>query len=713
MSKTKILSILKTHFGYESFRPLQEEVVENIVANKDTFVLMPTGGGKSICYQVPALLFEGLTVVVSPLIALMKDQVDSLKANGIAAEFLNSSLTRSEASKIYKDVRANKVKILYVAPERLAIENFVEFLKSRVSLFAIDEAHCISEWGHDFRPDYRALKNLRAIFPGVPIVALTATATDKVRRDILEQLDIPRADTFISSFNRPNLHYSVETKDRVHERMIELLEQNNLDSTIIYCFSRKDTEQLAEYLNENGFEALPYHAGLDSETRKLTQERFVKDGVRVVTATIAFGMGIDKPNVRLVIHKDLPKSIEGYYQETGRAGRDGLPSECILFYSPGDAAKQEYFIRQIADETEKKNASIKLSEILSYCELESCRREYLLRYFGENLAQENCEGCDYCLSPKEEFDATIIAQKVISTVLRTGERFGGKHIIDVLRGKETPATLRHQHHNLSVFGIETEHTIPELRAFINKLIVYGLLRKTQSEFPVIQVTEKGRTFIKNREKLILQRYKPRQASSKNYEEYDKELFEQLRALRKKFAEEMNVPPFVVFGDTSLIEMARTYPQSLSSFEKISGVGTKKLRNYGTVFIQEIKNYCEAKGISEKRIIAKPKAQNSSKSPKRSTNISTKDLLKQKFSIDQIAQLRGVTRGTIISHIEKIKQEEPDFDIDYFKPNVNDLEIIREAFITTGSEFLKPVKELLGDKFSYDELRIARLFLENV
>lgn len=406
---------------------MQEEIIENVLAGRDSFVLMPTGGGKSLCYQLPALKLSGITLVISPLIALMKDQVDFLKASGIAAEFLNSSLPFNEIQRIQNEALDGKIKILYIAPERMASGGFENFLKNlKPGLIAVDEAHCISEWGHDFRPDYRNLKKLKNIFPGAPIIALTATATEKVRQDILSQLNLKNPKVFISSFNRENLLFRVVEKRNAFEKLLRLLKGREKESAIIYCFSRKDTENLAAELRAEGFAALPYHAGLDNAKRKKTQELFIKDKINIITATIAFGMGIDKPNIRLVVHYTFPKSLEGYYQEVGRAGRDGLPAECVMFYTYADTRKHEYFLNDITDENLRRKAEKKLREVMEYAELNSCRRKYLLEYFGEKYASENCAGCDSCLAKKETFDAAIIVQKILSAVIRTGQRFGAE-----------------------------------------------------------------------------------------------------------------------------------------------------------------------------------------------------------------------------------------------------------------------------------------------
>jgi ATP-dependent DNA helicase RecQ len=469
--KTSLLTHLKTHFGFDQFRPLQEEIIRCVISRRDAFVLMPTGGGKSLCFQLPALIMPGLTLVISPLISLMKDQVDALKADGIQAEFINSTLTPAEINEIQTKARQGKIKILYVAPERLIMAGFQPFLQElHVSLIAIDESHCISEWGHDFRPDYRNLKSLRNIFPQVPVMALTATATQKVREDIICQLSLQKAKTFISSFNRPSLFYSVLPRKNSYDQLIDILEKHRNESAIIYCFSRRDTENLAADLCREGFTALPYHAGLEIEARKTNQEKFIRDEVQIIVATIAFGMGIDKPVVRLVIHYHLPKSIEGYYQETGRAGRDGLPSQCILFYSHPDTVKQLYFIRQIENDHERQNAYQKLDQMVEYCELATCRRHYLLVYFGEDYQHAICEGCDVCFSPTEEIDATIISQKILSAIIRTGQQFGINYIIDILRGSKNRKIFERNHHQLSVYGIVNDFSKEDLRWIINQLV---------------------------------------------------------------------------------------------------------------------------------------------------------------------------------------------------------------------------------------------------
>ena len=596
-------ALLKSHFGYDHFRPLQEDIITNVLDQNDTLVLMPTGGGKSLCYQLPSLCFEGLTMVVSPLIALMKDQVDSLKANGIAAEFINSTVSFTEISRIRRRATNGQLKILYVAPERLALPGFRDFMHSLdVSLIAIDEAHCISEWGHDFRPDYRNLKALRHDFPAVPVIALTATATEEVRQDIIAQLDLQKVRTFLASFNRANLTYLVEPKRVAFNELLDLLRKHENEPVIIYCISRKETESLAADISANNLKALPYHAGLDNEVREKTQEKFIRDKVPIIVATIAFGMGIDKPDIRLVVHYDLPKTLEGYYQETGRAGRDGLPSECVLFYSYRDKMKQDYFVDQIEDHTKRENAQQKLAQVIEFCELQTCRRKYVLEYFGEE-STDHCGGCDVCLTPREEFDATEIAQKILSAVIRTGERFGVNHLSEVLRGATTKRVRSLGHDKLTVFGIVVDFTDDELKQMVSLLLAQGLLLKNGNQYPTVSVTRAGRTFLKGWEKLTLMVPKRESKVVPGLDganpEYDRSLFEKLRALRKELADERDVPPYIIFSDASIQQMAYYFPQSGESFASINGVGAQKLAQFSDQFLAVICNHSHENGLVER------------------------------------------------------------------------------------------------------------------
>ena len=715
------LALLKSQFGYDHFRPLQEDIIANVLSLKDSLVLMPTGGGKSLCYQLPALCFDGLTLVVSPLIALMKDQVDALKANGIAAEFVNSTLSPAEIDRVKRNAQQGKLKILYLAPERLAQSQFRNFLHAlNVSLIAIDEAHCISEWGHDFRPEYRNLKTLRSEFPGVPVIALTATATNRVREDIVAQLQLRQPPTFLASFNRANLTYLIQPKKGAFNALLVHLRRHENLPTIIYCFSRRETEDLSADLNVQGLKALPYHAGLDNSLRMATQDKFIRDEVPIIVATIAFGMGIDKPDIRLVVHYALPKSLEGYYQETGRAGRDGLPSECVLLYSYGDKAKQEFFIDQIENDLERQNARQKLEQVVEFCELQSCRRRFLLEYFGEEWDEERCNGCDTCLTPKAEFDATEISQKILSAVIRTGERFGMNHVVGVLRGAKTKRILALRHDRLKVYGIARDYADDELKQIVRLLLAKGLLAKNEGEYPTFAVTQAGLTLLKQRERLTLAIQKPSiQATPTPNDatlEYDQLLFDQLRSYRKKLADDRNVPPYVIFSDVSLQEMSYYLPRSSASFARINGVGTVKLNEYSDGFLAIICHHAQEHGLAERPIPARRteknrrSEKNASLPRKESTYAETKELFLQKLPINEIANRRGLAANTIFSHLERLVRAGEKLNFDHLLPSPTRLAKIVSAFEEAGSQYLAPVRALLGEEYSYDELKLVGLYL---
>ena len=599
-------AILKTRFGFDEFLPLQSEIIDTVLAGQDSLVLMPTGGGKSLCYQLPALMLGGTTLVISPLIALMKDQVDALNESGIPAGYINSTLTEEEAWQVTSAARNGELALLYAAPERLARDGFRNFLRQiGITLIAVDEAHCISEWGHDFRPDYRNLRWLRDEFASTPVIALTATATGRVRNDIISQLGLQNGRVFVSSFNRGNLTYTVRPKSEAWGATLSLFEARSGQSAIIYCATQQETENLAAGLSDRGINARAYHAGLDPATRRRTQEDFQRDRISVVVATIAFGMGIDKPDVRLVIHDSMPKSVEGYYQETGRAGRDGLPADCVLFYAYADKAKQDYFINQMNDAAEQRIAREQLSRMVDYAQLADCRRRYLLRYFGEELPEQNCGACDVCLNPREEFDATEISQKILSAVIRTGERFGAAHIIQVLRGGRGKRVRELGHDTLSVHGIAREYGVEQLREIIGHIMSRGLLRTEGEAFPILTVTEAGRGLLRTRSPVSLPRPidtntpQPRPQTSRSGGSaapdipFDADLFEELRALRRRLADERDVPAFVIFSDASLKQMAARFPRTPADFGRISGVGTTKMEQYGDAFVAVIQRYTEA------------------------------------------------------------------------------------------------------------------------
>ena len=597
-----LLLTLKTTFGYGAFRPLQREIIEAALADQDVFALLPTGGGKSLCFQLPALLRPGLTVVVSPLIALMKDQVDQLQAAGVAATYLNSTLSADEARSRLSGLHRGEWRLLYVAPERLMLDNWQANLKAwNVTALAIDEAHCISEWGHDFRPEYRQIAKLRDLLPGVPVMALTATATGRVRDDIIKHLRLTGPHTFVASFNRPNLSYRVIPKDQPAKQIINFVRTRETESGIIYCASRATAERVAESLAGRGFLARPYHAGLDAAERSRNQELFLRDETRIICATIAFGMGINKPNVRWVIHHDLPKNIEGYYQETGRAGRDGLPGDCLLLFSAGDIAKQTHFLDEITNAHEQTIARAQLRQIVHYAESSSCRRAELLDYFGEKFPLDNCGACDNCLEPRETYDGTLVAQKFLSCVYRISQNssfsVGMNHLTEVLTGADTEKIRKWGHDRLTTYGIGKDLGRPHWAHIGRELMRLGYLAVAEGEFATLELTPAGRTVLLARTPITLT--KPmdlpkakRSARREGDITCDEILFERLRTLRKRLADERQVPAYIIFGDATLRQMARAYPVQLKTLEGITGVGEKKRAEFGGIFTRTIAEYLQ-------------------------------------------------------------------------------------------------------------------------
>ncbi len=591
---------LKRTFGYSTFRPLQREIIEATLAGRDVFALLPTGGGKSLCFQLPALVRPGLTLVVSPLIALMKDQVDQLQAAGVAATFLNSTLGADESRARLRGLHRGEFKLLYAAPERLMLDGWQENLKAwNVSCLAIDEAHCVSEWGHDFRPEYRQLARLRAALPDTPLMALTATATERVRADIITHLKLREPATFVASFNRPNLTYRVVPKDQPLKQIVEFVRKREHESGIIYCASRAAAERVADSLAGRGFSARAYHAGLDAAERARNQEQFLRDDTRIICATIAFGMGINKPNVRWVIHHDLPKNIEGYYQETGRAGRDGLPGDCLLLFSAGDIAKQTHFLDEITDAHEQAVARAQLRQIVHYAESAGCRRSELLGYFGEKFPLDTCGACDNCLEPRETYDGTIVAQKFLSCLYRIAQhsRFsvGMNHVVEVLTGADTDKIRRWGHERLTTYGIGGELARPAWAAVGRELMRLGYVAVADGEFATLELTPEGLNVLRTRQPVTLT--KPmdlpkakRVVRREGDIACDEILFERLRALRKKLADERSVPAYIVFGDATLRAMAHYYPESVAAMEGIPGVGEKKRAEFGATFAAAIAEF---------------------------------------------------------------------------------------------------------------------------
>ncbi len=584
-------------FGYSEFRPQQEEIIETLISGHDAFVLMPTGGGKSLCYQIPALHRDGVAIVVSPLISLMKDQVDALVANGVRAAFYNSSLNSAETRRVLEELHAGELDLLYVAPERLLNEGFLDQLKSLpIALFAIDEAHCVSQWGHDFRPEYVQLGQLHVHFPEVPMIGLTATADPQTRQDVLQRLGLQKARCFVTGFDRPNIRYTVVEKRKPFEQLLAFLDDHRREAGIIYALSRKRVEEVADRLAAAGFKARAYHAGLGDKERKKVQEMFLHDDIDIVVATVAFGMGIDKPNVRFVVHYDLPKNIESYYQETGRSGRDGLSAEALLLFGYGDIAISRGLIEKGGNPEQKRIELHKLQAMIGFGEAQTCRRRVLLGYFGARL-EKDCGNCDVCLNPPETYDATVDAQKALSCVFRVGQRFGVGHVVDVLRGAQTQRILDLKHDKLSTYGIGAEKVAEAWNSLIRQLIHRGYLVQDVASYSVLKLTEAARPLLRGEEQLVMAKPRIRvktlqkkgRAQVGDFD-YDDDLFDVLRMRRKKLADAAGVPPYVIFGDATLAEMAAKMPTDQAALLAINGVGRHKLQRFGSEFIDEIISY---------------------------------------------------------------------------------------------------------------------------
>jgi ATP-dependent DNA helicase RecQ len=704
------LQALQKYFGYSGFRHEQEAIIQRILDKKDVLALMPTGGGKSLCYQLPAVLFDGLTIVISPLIALMKDQVDSLNVNGIPAAFLNSSQSPEEQIQLATKLRNNQIKLLYLAPERLFgnESKLISFLKTmEVSLIAIDEAHCISHWGHDFRPEYLMLAGLKDHFPKVPVIALTATADKLTKKDIQEKLDLKDPAVFISSFNRANITYRVTPKRSSLNQLLAFLSERKEDSGIIYCLSRKSTESVADDLKEEGFLAEAYHAGLNNEVKAKRQEAFLRDEIKIIVATIAFGMGINKSNVRYVVHVDMPKNIEGYYQETGRAGRDGLPSEAMLLYSPGDAIKLKQFAMIDDNPEQSKIMLAKLNDMVNYCQLHACRRQFLLRYFDEDFPP-NCGSCDFCLTEFKLFDGTLIAQKMLSAVTRLKERFGSTYVIDFLRGSKNQ-NMRAEHKELKTYGIGADISKAEWFRYLRELTAMGYLQVTDDAYPVVRLTPKSEAVLKGLEKVelveseVVEEQKPAAALP-----FENELFNELKNIRRDIAVNENVPPYVILSDATLMEIATYLPQSLDELRFISGFGDVKLARYGREFLLPVKAYTAKRGLESKIKLKsakrerKPKTENAAKSKASSTALESFTLFRSGKTIAEVAAARGLATTTIEGHLS--------YYIYTGIMNVSELvsadkmPAIKNAVESYGAEKLSPLKEVLGDNYSYGEIK---------
>ncbi len=700
---------LKHFFGYDSFRPGQRQIVEQALSDRDLLIIMPTGGGKSLCFQLPALLKQGLTVVVSPLIALMQDQVEALRDNGIGATFLNSSLSLPEVRSREEAIRKGKIKLLYVAPERLLSDRFLPFLdlvkqQIGISTFAIDEAHCVSEWGHDFRPDYRQLRTLRLRYPDVPTLALTATATDRVRADIIQQLELKLPLVHLASFNRPNLYYEVRPKQKSAYSEVLGMIRETTGAVIIYCLSRKKVDEITSKLQNDKIAALPYHAGLSDGDRTQNQTRFIRDDVRVMVATVAFGMGINKPDVRLVVHYDIPRNLEGYYQESGRAGRDGEPSQCVLFFSYGDIKTIEWSINQKTDPQEKLIAKQQLRQVIDYGEGTDCRRTIQLGYFGERFPG-NCGNCDNCRYPKPAEDWTVEAMKFLSCVARCQERYGMTYIIDVLRGAKNQKITQNGHEKLSTYGIGKDKTLDQWRMLGRSLLHKGMLDQSSDGYSVLKLNALSWEVMRKQRTVMLAVPIVKKAIIEEERLPSAEvelLFQRLRSLRKKLADEQSVPPYVIFADSTLKLMAHDRPQTLEAFGKLSGIGTHKLANYGERFTAEIRAYCQELGMTVVQNVA---AVNVVRLPSH-TELQTLQLYQQGLSIDEIALQRNIRPTTIIRHLSDLIEMDQPVDLARLV-SLEHQQKIRQVLEALGDVSLTPIREYLGDSYTFDEIRLVR------
>ena len=718
MAKDVNLSeILKVHFGFDTFKGDQEAIIRNLLAGNDTFVLMPTGGGKSLCYQLPALVMDGTAIVISPLIALMKNQVDAMRnlgeEDGIA-HFINSSLSKTSIDLVKADILEGKTKLLYVAPESLTKEENVDFLKKiKISFYAIDEAHCISEWGHDFRPEYRKIREIVKEIGLAPIIALTATATNKVRDDIKKNLGIQDAKDFKSSFNRPNLYYEVRPKTKnVDKDIIKFIKANPGKSGIIYCLSRKKVEELSEILQANDISAMAYHAGMEAAARSKTQDAFIMEKIDVIVATIAFGMGIDKPDVRYVIHYDIPKSLEGYYQETGRAGRDGGEGQCIAFYNSKDVQKLEKFLegKPLAEQDIGRQL---LAETTAYCESSVCRRKLLLHYFGESYEEENCGNCDNCLNPKKRVEAQQLLETVLECILAVKENFKADYIIDMLLGKETSEITDHMHDDLEAFGSGSDEEEKTWNAVIRQALIAGYIKKDVENYGLLKLTDEGRDFLKNPKSFMI-------VEDKEFEDdetegpmrgggsfaVDPELYSMLKDLRKKISKHLQLPPYVIFQDPSLEAMATTYPVTMDELQNIPGVGAGKAKRYGQEFIDLIKRHVEENEIERPEDLRVRTVANKSK-----LKVSIIQSIDMKVALDDIAISKGIDFDELLTEIEAIVYSGTKLNIDYFIDSVMDedrSEDIYEYFRESESDSIDDAIDELGDDYSEEEIRLVRI-----
>jgi len=712
-----LIQHLKRNFGFDSFKGNQEEIIRNVLHGNDTFVLMPTGGGKSLCYQLPALMMEGTAIVISPLIALMKNQVDAMRNFGEddrVAHFLNSSLTKAAIAQVKEDVTSGRTKLLYVAPESLTKEENILFLQSvKISFYAVDEAHCISEWGHDFRPEYRRIRPIINEIGEAPIIALTATATPKVQHDIQKTLGIQEAHVFKSSFNRPNLYYEIRPKVDASKEIIKMLKENPGKSCIIYCLSRKKVEELAELLVVNGIKALAYHAGMDAATRAANQDKFLYEEVDVIVATIAFGMGIDKPDVRIVIHYDMPKSLEGYYQETGRAGRDGGEGRCIAFYSYKDIQKLEKFMqgKPVAEQEIGKQLLI---ETVAYAETSLCRRKLLLHYFGEQYTEDSCDSCDNCLHPKEQFEGMEAITTLIKVILETKEKFKTDHVIDVLTGKESVSVKAYGHQELEIFGVGDDQDDKYWDAVIRHALIEGLIVKEIENYGLLKISDKGREYLKKPYSILITKnhdYSDMEDESRaggGTAAVDLELFSLLKDLRKEISRKLNLPPFVIFQDPSLEAMSTYYPVTVEELQSMPGVGVGKAKRFGDEFLKLIKRHVEENDIDRPIDMVVKSVANKSK-----LKISIIQSIDRKVPLNDLAEGKGIEMNELLKELESIVYSGTRVNIDYYIDQVMDEEHRDDIFSyfkeeAESDDITTALMELGEDEFTEEEVRMVRI-----
>jgi ATP-dependent DNA helicase RecQ len=706
-----LLEKLNQYWGYGGFRPLQREAMSLVMQKRDSLIVLPTGGGKSLCYQVPALCRDGLALVVSPLISLMKDQVDSLQAVGISAACINSMQTAREKNEVAAQIRQRQLKLLYIAPERLMQEKTIEFLREAgVSFVAIDEAHCISQWGHDFRPEYRQLSRLKEIFPGADVHGYTATATDQVRTDIVEQLKHKSPEVLVGSFDRPNLHYRVERRSDSIAQIRRILDRHKGESGVIYCISRRNVESTSDALNQLGHRTLPYHAGMPDEARRRSQDAFIDESIEIIVATVAFGMGIDKSNVRFVIHAEMPRSLENYQQESGRAGRDGLEAECTLLYSSGDADTWEFLLKDTEDPAVLAAARSSLTEMQRYCISTHCRHQLLVAHFGQSLETTNCGACDICLNEMQPVaDAQTVAQKILSSVIRQGQRFGGAYTAQVLRGSRSKRILENRHDSLSTWGLMKDESESQIRNWIDQLLSQGFLAQA-GEFNCLEVTTTGRQLLKGELNPKLLRVREGQQAAAAVDQWsgvNRELFDELRSMRTRISVQKKVPPYVIFSDATLRDLARQRPTRDDTLAQVFGIGRRRLEEYGPILLKTIGEWCEQHHVSGD-VGSRPST--SPASVRRDSSRETvptvyAELFEQGLSIEAVCLQLDRASNTVAQHLERYIRLHRITEIDPWVPASVQQKILR-AIAQTGNERLKPLFEFLNGEFSYDQLRLV-------